>query len=312
MLRSELRYLPSRKITVHTIKKRCICSHFLRERCKQTRGFQQHIHTLIDVSHKYHRSSSSLFFFSTCKRTGCHVVFHNLDAIFILELDTCHFIKSNAVPQANQSNRFASHIVKEVCNCRLSTGNQDTIWRNLFVEMRLTSASRSQLAKIEIILNQWNHTGQKQPFLAICKFIRLHANRSEKNIQPFIFGKGFSSLLQLININMRHLDRCQFTDTYRRNIFLLFLFGTQWIPINVLNAKVIVTLNLIVQLNDTPDTTTEQSVKFFRVFVGNRYIANSQIGKLCKKAVLFHIQSNSHHINDRMTAFLSQLRQNLL
>ena len=98
MLRSELRYLPSWKIAVHTIKKCCICSHFLRERCKQTGGFQQHIHTLIDISHKYHRSSSSLFFFATGKRTGCHVVLHNLDAIFILELDTCHFIKSNAVP----------------------------------------------------------------------------------------------------------------------------------------------------------------------------------------------------------------------
>ena len=178
--------------------------------------------------------------------------------------------------------------------------------------MGLTCASRSQFTKVKVVLNQWNHTGQEQPFLTVCKFIRFHADRTEKNIQPFILGKGFSSLLQLVNINVRHLDRCQLTDTDWRNIFLLFLFGTKRIPINVLNAKVIVALNLIIQLNDTPDTTAEKAVKFFRVFVGNRYIANSQIGKLCKKAVLFHIQSDSHHINNRMTAFLSQLRQNLL
>ena len=127
MLRSELRYLPSRKITVHSIKKCCICSHFLWERCKQTGGFQQYIHTLIDVSNKYHRRSSSLFFFATGKRARCHVILHNLNAIFILKLDTCHFIKSNAVPQSDQSDRFASHIVKEVCNRRLSTGDQDTV-----------------------------------------------------------------------------------------------------------------------------------------------------------------------------------------
>ena len=107
---------------------------------------------------------------------------------------------------------------------------------------------------------------------------------------------------------MWHLDWCQLTDTDRRNIFLLFLFGMKRIPINILNAKVIIAFNLIIQLNDTPDTTAEQTIKFFRIFVGNRYITNSQIGKLCKKAILFHIQSDSHHINDRVTAFLSQLR----
>ena len=155
--------------------------------------------------------------------------------------------------------------------------------------MGLTCASRSQLTKIKVVLNQWNHTGQEQPFLTICKFIRFHTDRTQKNIQPFIFGKSFSSLLQLVNINVRHLDWCQLTDTDWRNIFLLFLFRTKRIPINVLNTKVIVAFYLIIQLNDTPDTTAEQTVKFFRVFIGNRYIANAQIRKLCKKAILFHI-----------------------
>ena len=98
MLRSELRYLPSWKITVHTIKKCCICSHFLRERCKQTGCFQQHVYTLIDISHKYHGRSSSFFFFATGKRAGCHVILHNLNAIFIFKLDTSHFIKGYTVP----------------------------------------------------------------------------------------------------------------------------------------------------------------------------------------------------------------------
>ena len=56
----------------------------------------------------------------------------------------------------------------------------------------------------------------------------------------------------------------------------------------------------------------EQAIKFFWIFIGNRYITNAQIRKLCKKAILFHIQSNSHHINDRVTTFFTQLRQNLL
>ena len=157
--------------------------------------FQQHIYALIDISYKDHRCRSSLFFFTTCKRTRCHVILHNLDTVFILELDACHFVKSNAVPQSNQSHRFASHIVKEVCNCRLPTRDQDTVGRNFFVKMGLTCASRTQFTKVKIVLNQWNHTGQKQPFFSVCKFIRFHADRTQKNIQPLIFCKGFSSLL---------------------------------------------------------------------------------------------------------------------
>ena len=267
---------------------------------------------MIDITYKDHGSCCSFFFFTTGKRTGCHVVFHNLDTIFILELDTCHFIKSNAVPQTNESDCFTSHIIKQVCNSRLSTRNQYAVRRNFFVEMGLACASRSQLTKVKIILNQWNHTGQEQPFLTVCKFIRLHADRAKKNIQPFIFCKSFSSLLQLININMWHLNRCQLTNTDWRNIFLLFLFGTKRIPINVLNAKVIVAFHFVIQLNNAPDTAAEQAVKLFRVFVSNRHIANSKIGKLCKKAVLFHIQSDSHHINNCVAAFLTQLRKNLL
>ena len=98
MFRSELRYLPAWKITVHTVKKCRICSHFRWERCKQTGCFQQHIYTLIDISHKYHGRSSSFFFFATGKRAGCHVILHNLNAIFIFKLDTCHFIKGYTVP----------------------------------------------------------------------------------------------------------------------------------------------------------------------------------------------------------------------
>ena len=178
--------------------------------------------------------------------------------------------------------------------------------------MGLTSASRSQLAKIKIILNQWNHTGQQQPFLTVCKLIWLHANRTKKNIKPLIFGKCFSSLLQFININVRHLDGRQLTDTDWRNVFLLFLFGAKRIPINILDAKVIVTLDFIVKLDNTPDTTTKQAIKLFRIFIGNRNITDSQIRELCKEAVPFHIQTNGHHINDCVTAFFTQLREDFL
>lgn len=57
-----------------------------------------------------------------------------------------------------------------------------------------------------------------------------HADRTEKNIQPFVFCKGFSSLLQFININVWQPNRCQLTDTNWRNLFLLFCLEQSGFP----------------------------------------------------------------------------------
>ena len=78
-------------------------NYFRRKRIKQAGSFQKNFHTLIDVSNKYHRSRSCFFFLTTGKRTGCHIIFHDLNAIFIFKANTCHFVKGNTVPQTDQT-----------------------------------------------------------------------------------------------------------------------------------------------------------------------------------------------------------------
>ena len=101
MLRTELRNFPSRQIAMHTVKERRVCSHFWRKRVKQTGCLQEYIYALINITNEYHRGGCSLFFLASCKGTGCHVVFHNLHAILILETNASNLIKSHAVPQTH-------------------------------------------------------------------------------------------------------------------------------------------------------------------------------------------------------------------
>ena len=54
MLRTEFGNLPPRNVAMHAIKKCGIRTHFGWKRIKQARGFEQHIHTLIDISYKHH------------------------------------------------------------------------------------------------------------------------------------------------------------------------------------------------------------------------------------------------------------------
>ena len=143
MLRAELRYLPTGNITVHTVKECCVRSHFGREWVKEAGRFQQHIHALIDVADEDHRSGRGFFFLSTGKGAGCHIVLHDLDAVFVLEIDTGNLVKRHAVPQADQADRFSAHVVKQIGNGSLTAGNKDAVRGDFFVDMGFAGASRT-------------------------------------------------------------------------------------------------------------------------------------------------------------------------
>ena len=180
---------------MQAIQKCSVCSHFRRERIKQARGFQQYIYALVDVAHKDHRGRGCLFLFATGKGTGSHIVLHDLDAVFILELDSGNLIKSHTVPKTNQANRFAPHIVEQVCNGRLSTRNQNAVGRDFFIKMRFSRTAGTKFTEVEIVLHQWNHSCEQEPFFSFRKFVRFHADRTQKDIQPLILCKSFTATL---------------------------------------------------------------------------------------------------------------------
>ena len=180
---------------MQAIQKCSVCSHFRRERVKQAGGFQQHIHTLVNISHKDHRGRGCLFLFATGKRTGCHIVLHDLDAVFVLELDTSNLIKSHTVPQTHQTNGLSSHVVEQVCHSRLSTRNQNAVGRDFFIKMRFSRTAGTKFTEVEIVLHQWNHSCEQEPFFSFRKFVRFHADRTQKDIQPLILCKSFTATL---------------------------------------------------------------------------------------------------------------------
>ena len=293
MLRTEFRDFPAGQVAVNTVKECRVGAHLRRERLKQRGGFQHNVHALVDIAHKYHGGRGRLLLFAARKGAGRHVVLHDLHAVFVLELNAGNLVKGNAVPQTDQAHGLAPHVIEQVGHGGLATGNQDTVGRNFLIDMGFTGAARAKLTQVEVILYQRNHTGQQQPLFTIGKRFRLITGRTQHQAQPFFLAECLASLPDLIQIDMGHLDRCHAVDADRRRLFI-FLD------------------KFIAQLHNAPDAAAEQAVKLFRVFVSNRHIANSKIGKLCKKAVLFHIQSDSHHINNCVAAFLTQLRKNLL
>ena len=104
-----------------TVEESRVRSHFWRERVEQARRFQQDIDRLVDIADKDHRCRSRFFFLAPGKGSRCHIVFHDLDAVFVLEFDACYLIKGYTVPQAHQTDLMACHIVKQVSHGSLTS-----------------------------------------------------------------------------------------------------------------------------------------------------------------------------------------------
>ena len=258
MLRAEFRNFPAGQVTVNTVKECRVGAHLWRERLKQRGGFQHNVHALVDISHKHHGGRGCLFFLAARKRAGRHVVLHDLHAVFVLELNAGNLVKGNAIPQTDQAHCLAPHIIEQVGHGGLTARDQDTVGRDFLIDMGFTGAARAKLTQVEVILYQRNHTGQQQPLFTIGKRFRLITGRAQHQAQPFFLAERLASLLDLIQIDMGHLDRCHAVDADWRRLFI-FLD------------------KLITQLHDAPDATAEQAVILLRVFVLNRNILHAQV-----------------------------------
>lgn len=93
---------------------------------------------------------------------------------------------------------------------------------------------------------------------------------------------------------MWHLNRCQLSDTDRLCILLVFLD------------------KLIVKLENTPNTTTEQAVIILHIVSTDRNILNSKIRECCLISVFLGIEDYCNPVNNCITSSLSKEGQYLL
>ena len=215
------------------------------------RCFQNHIHALIDVANKHHGSIGIFLFLAPGKRPGRHVILHDLHTVLVLELDASHFIECHAVPHANQSYRFIAHIVKQVCYCSLSAGNQNAVRTDFLIDMGFAGTARAKLAEVIVVFNQWDHARQMQPFHPFIKLGWLHACASQYQIDPLFIGEIRPNSLDFIDIKPRHLYGCQFAND-KRTAFIGFIIK-------------------VFHLDNAPYTAAKQAFIIRNIVCGNRH-----------------------------------------
>ena len=216
-----------------------------------------------------------------------------MDAIFVLELDASNLIKGHAVPKANQTYGFATHVIKEIGDGGLSAGDQNTVGRDLFVEVGFAGASWPQLAEVEVVLHKRQHTDDEQPLLAVRKHIRLHAYGAQQHIHPLVLRERLPALFQFRDVYMGHLNGRELADADRRSVPVFFHV-------------------LVIQLHNAPDTAAEQPVKLGRILFINGDVFQAEIGKLGLVVVPLDVQVDRDLVNHGVTATLPEYGEDLL
>ena len=159
--------------------------------------------------------------------------------------------------------------------------------------MRFTRGARAKLTEIEVVLNQWDHTGQQQPLLPLSKLVRFHAGRAEQNRDPLVLCECLPTISHFIQIDMGHLNGGQLPDADRIDLFV-FLHV------------------LIFQLQNTPNAAAKQTVKLLHILRQQWDALDAQVGELRLVPIFLDIQMRRDAVNHRICTAFPQDGQRLL
>ena len=141
-----LRDFPAGNVGVEAVEEGRV-DHRFWERGKQVARLDQRIDRLVDVADEDHRGIGVDGIPATGERPRGHVVLHDLDAILVLERNARHFVEGHHVPQADQADRAAGHVVEQVGDRRLPAGDQDAVRADFLVDVALARSPEAQVRR---------------------------------------------------------------------------------------------------------------------------------------------------------------------
>ena len=207
-LRAHLRDFPAGNVGVEAVEERRV-DHRFGERGKQVTGLHQGIDWLVNVADEHHRGVGVDRITAPGKGTRRHVVLHDLDAILVLERNARHFVEGHHIPQADQPDLPARHVIEQVGDRGLPARDQNAVRADFLVDVALAGAARPQFGQIVVVLDQRDQPGQQMPLHPLREVGRLHAGRPQQGVDPLRFGERPARLEQFLQVHVGHLDRLQ-------------------------------------------------------------------------------------------------------
>ena len=192
---------------------------------------------------------------------------------FVLKLDSCNLIKGNAVPWSLQTYGFALHIIKRICNGRLTTGYQDTVWADFFIDMGFARCCAAPIHR------DWScsppavaYAQRRSHFSRLFNCSGSYPQERQHNIHPLFLCNALRPSRRLLQCRYGASESESSLWMLMGEIsFCFFCFEEIGCPSISVIPKLLSPSDSYSSCTIHPDTAAKQPVIFFRIIIGNRH-----------------------------------------
>ena len=319
--RAHLGNLPARQVIVDAVEEGRIVVKLRRERIKQVRGLKDVLHGVVDVALKDHGGVGVNLVATARIAAARHVILHDLYGVGVLKAHAGDLVERHAIPVPHQAHAVGAHGVhaaEQVGRRGLAARKQNGVGRDLFVDVALTGAARTQLAQVVVALDKRHHALDKVHALLLRKLAGLIAGRAQQHVEPLVAREILAFFDHSIQVQVGHLDGRERRHTKRRvlgpALFALGLGAARRIVAKDFHAKLVFLFHgtTILDAHNAPNTTLENLGIVAHILGRHHKRLNGQVGKRRHVDVFVLVELGRHLIDDGKATQLTNLGLNAL
>ena len=312
---AQLRCLPTGQIRMNSIKECRVVIKCLGEGFKQIGGTHHIRNATESVAFKCNGCIGTNGIRASCEAAVCHIVLHNLHHITGCLGNTRHLIKCDAIPVANKAYTAGCHIVEHIGYSGSATTHQDRIGGKFTIGMRLAGATGAKFNQVIVFLNKRHKAQQIMQLFLLAQFIRFITGATQHQGDPLVLGKILTSVLDLIQIQIGHLDWLQGCNFKRRliarlstlDLFLFLLIAEDIFFCTLVIIVIFFIKTYVLDLYNTPNTANQQLFIMYHQIGRHFKGVHPQIGKPSNILILTVIKGDRDFINNRILAVFLNL-----
>ena len=314
--RAHLGNLPARQVVMDTVEEGRIVVKLRRERIEQVCGLKDVLHGVVDVALKDHRGIGVNLVAATRVTAARHVVLHDLHGVGVLKPHAGDLVERHAIPVPHQAHAVGAHGVhaaEQVGRRGLAARKQNGVGRDLFVDVTLAGAARTQLAQVVVALDKRHHTLDKVHALLLRKLAGLIAGRAQQHVEPLVAREILAFFDHSIQVQVGHLDGRERSHAKRRvlgpALFALGLGAARRIVAKDLHTKLVFLIQgvTILDAHNAPNAALQNLGIVAHVLGRHHKRLDGQVGKRRHINVFVLVELGRHLVNDGKAAQLTDL-----
>ena len=206
---------------MNTVEERGIIK-FVGQFAKQIRVLEHVGHGVLGVADKDHGGLCAQRLHTPREGFIGHVVFHDVDQGLVHPLLLAgKLVEGDTIPVADQANLTGGVVHEQLGNRNFSAGDENTVGRELGVNMGLAGSLGAQLDQVVIAFAKRDQAEQLGQLVAPAEHFRVEADTLQEQVHPLVNGELLAGLEVAIKVKVGELDRLEGRQDPRTGVLVL-------------------------------------------------------------------------------------------